>query len=111
MAQEIHNPFINKETPSKCYAAYCPGGKQNESLMHLKDEKIVYQNVLSLNIHEEDKEGFYAKPRILNGKYNGPINDDTVYENTAYLGNKGIYPISYLLVNHQGRKFLKVDFK
>ena len=79
--------------------------------MHLQDEKIVYQNVLALNIHEEDKEGFYAKPRILNGKYNGPINDDTVYENTAYLENKGIYPISYLLVNHQGKKFLKVDFK
>ena len=108
MAQEIHNPFINKETPSKCYAAYCPGGKQNESLMHLKDEKIVYQNVLSLNIHEEDKEGFYAKPRILNGKYNGPINDDTVYENTAYLENRAIYPISCLLVNDKGNKILTV---
>ena len=108
MAQEIHNPFINKETPSKCYAAYCPGGKQNESLMHLKDEKIVYQNVLSLNIHEEDKEGFYAKPNILSGKYNEPINDDTVYENTAYLENKAIYPISCLLVNDKGISILIV---
>ena len=75
----------------------------NSSLMHLKDERIVYQNVLALNIHGEDKKRFCAKSDILTGKYNDSANDDNVYENTAYLKNKAIYPISFLLFKDKGK--------
>ena len=86
-----------------CYTEDNPNGMQNSSLMHLKDERIVYQNVLALNIHREDKEGFCAKSSILTGKYNGSANDDNVYENTAYLKNKAIYPISFLFFKDKGK--------
>ena len=56
--------------------------------MRQKAKATVYQNVLALKVHEEDKEGFYAKSSILTGTYDESANDDTVYENTAYLKNK-----------------------
>ena len=76
---------------------------------HLGEQEIVYQNISPVNICEEDQERFSAKPDILTGKYNEATNDENVYENTAYLKNKAIYPISFLLFDDKGENILLIS--
>ena len=97
---------LNNNIPTECCAKDCPYVMPNPVMKHLSGEEAIYQNISAVTICGEDQGGFSAKSDILTGKYNEATNDENVYENTAYLKNKAIYPISTLLFKNKGEIIL-----